>query len=335
MYESHTYETILGRMLNRIPDDLDKREGSVIFDALAPAAAELAGAYIELDRTLRLGFAGTSSGEFLDRKAAEQGLVRRQATKAIRGGSFNVPVAVGERFYKEGLYYAAKTSGTSATLECESPGAVGNAPGGTLQPVNHIEGLTAAVLGPVLVPGTDTESDSALYVRYREKVTRPATSGNAAQYKQWALEVPGVGDAKVFSLWNGPLTVKVVLLGPDQRAPSAQVVADAAAYIESQRPIGAVVTVVAAEEIPVHMTVDVTLSGGTQAQAKAGIEQEAGAYLKSLAFKDPIVRYVRLANVVLEAPGVQDYTGFLLNGGSANLTIPDGAVAVLGTVTVT
>jgi uncharacterized phage protein gp47/JayE len=335
LYEVQTYETILARMLSRVPDDLDKREGSIIYDALSPSAIELAKMYVELDTNLRLGFASTSSGEWLDRKVAEQGILRRQATKATRSATFNVPVAVGERFYKDGLYYVVKTAGVSATLECEASGAVGNGSGGTLQPVNYISGLTAATLGPVLVPGTDMETDISLYTRYREKVTRPATSGNAAQYKQWALEVTGVGDAKVFPLWNGPATVKVVLLGPDKRAPSAQVVSDAAAYIESQRPIGAVVTVAAASEIPIHMTVDVTLSSGTLTQAQAGITQEAEAYLKSLAFHDPIVRYVRLANVILEAPGVQDYTGFTLNGGTSNISIPDGSVAILGTVTVT
>ena len=42
MYEEMTFEAILERMLNRIPDSLDKREGSVIYDAIAPAALEIA-----------------------------------------------------------------------------------------------------------------------------------------------------------------------------------------------------------------------------------------------------------------------------------------------------
>ena len=43
MYESMTYEVILQRMLERVREkypDLDTREGSVIYDALAPAAVE-------------------------------------------------------------------------------------------------------------------------------------------------------------------------------------------------------------------------------------------------------------------------------------------------------
>ena len=38
MYEKMTYESILQKMLNMVSDDVDKREGSIIYDALAPAA---------------------------------------------------------------------------------------------------------------------------------------------------------------------------------------------------------------------------------------------------------------------------------------------------------
>ena len=36
-----TYEQILERMLSRVPNTFDKREGSVIFDAIAPSAYEI------------------------------------------------------------------------------------------------------------------------------------------------------------------------------------------------------------------------------------------------------------------------------------------------------
>ena len=52
-YEDITYEVILQRMLDRVPNNMDKREGSIIFDALAPAAVELQLMYIELDTILK------------------------------------------------------------------------------------------------------------------------------------------------------------------------------------------------------------------------------------------------------------------------------------------
>lgn len=38
MYENKTYENLLNGMLERVPDDIDKREGSIVYDALGPTA---------------------------------------------------------------------------------------------------------------------------------------------------------------------------------------------------------------------------------------------------------------------------------------------------------
>ncbi|MCY9219108.1 phage portal protein, partial [Bacillus haynesii] len=39
MFEDQTFDEIMERMLDRVPADIDKRENSVIWNALAPAAA--------------------------------------------------------------------------------------------------------------------------------------------------------------------------------------------------------------------------------------------------------------------------------------------------------
>ena len=67
MYEDMTYENILQGMLNRVPDDIDKREGSVIYDALAPAAYFLADQYFQLGNFVDLVLPDTALGEYLDR----------------------------------------------------------------------------------------------------------------------------------------------------------------------------------------------------------------------------------------------------------------------------
>ena len=48
LYENMTFENIMDRCLSRVAASIDKREGSVVYDAIAPAAAELAIMYIEL-----------------------------------------------------------------------------------------------------------------------------------------------------------------------------------------------------------------------------------------------------------------------------------------------
>lgn len=67
-----------------------------------------------------------------------------------------------------------------------------------------------------MVGGEDTEGDSSLLNRYYAKVRSPGTSGNRADYLIWALDIPGVGAAQVQPLWNGPGTVKVVIIGTDK-----------------------------------------------------------------------------------------------------------------------
>lgn len=74
MFEDQTFEDIMERMLNSISADIDTREGSVIYNALAPAAAELAKSYIWLDTVLELVFSDTAQGEFWTGALRKRGL---------------------------------------------------------------------------------------------------------------------------------------------------------------------------------------------------------------------------------------------------------------------
>lgn len=109
MYEDRTFEAILQEMLDLVPADIDKREGSIIYDALAPAAAKLAQMYAELATNINLFFAQTSSGEFLERRTGDYGVTRKPAAKAQRKGLFydsqNVAfdIPIGSRFSIEGV----------------------------------------------------------------------------------------------------------------------------------------------------------------------------------------------------------------------------------------
>ncbi|UNK17642.1 baseplate J/gp47 family protein [Paenibacillus sp. N3/727] len=352
MVEEQTYEVILERMLERIPDQIDKREGSIIFDALAPSAAELAQMYVELENSMNLKFAATASGEYLDRSIAWSGIVRKQATKAQLLGLFSgqnaVPmdVPLGSRFSLDPFNYKVikRVETGQYVLECESTGKEGNRRFGTLLPLDYINGLVKAELSELWVPGEDTELDEALYDRYREKISRPVTSANRNQYELWARENSGVGKAKAFPLWNGPGTVKVVLLNNDMRSPTVSVVEAVQKYVdptqdgmgEGAAPVGSVVTIVGATEVPINIDVKVTLLEGAGMDGIQGqLEEAVRKYLKDLAMVDPLVRYNRIANVVLDMPQVIDYEKLTVNGGEESILIEPEAVAVLGTVTVT
>lgn len=358
MYEDQTKAAILDRMLAASPADIDKRQGSVTYDLLSPAAIELTQAYTELDNVLAFGFADTTYGAYLDMRAKEYGLTRKPAVKATGSLTFIGPdgtaIERGTLASTGGdapVYFVttadATINGGSVTVaaEAQDAGAAGNVGVGTITTLlGDLVGIVTVTNVAYFEGGVDAESDASLLARYYERARRPATSGNANQYRQWALEVPGVSEAKVYPVWNGPGTVKVVLLDDEKTAPDPSIVDAVQTYIDPTQdgtgkgvaPIGAACTVAGAVEVPINVSVNVTLApGATVAEVKAQFETGVRAYLRSLAFADPLVRITRVANVILDIPPVIDYENLTLNGTTGNIAIADGEVAVLGSVVVT
>ncbi|RAK21150.1 putative phage protein gp47/JayE [Anoxybacillus vitaminiphilus] len=341
MFEHQTFEAILQRMLDQVPDDVDKQEGSIIYDALAPAAMELAQMYTELDVILRLAFGETSTGEYLKRRAADFGVYKKEATSAIRKGiftdenasPFNVPI--GSRFRLNDMVYVAteKIVDGQFRMRAETAGSVGNQEFGNLLPVEPIEGLGTAILSDVLIPGEDEESDDSLRKRFLQKVREPGTSGNANDYKRWATEVVGVGAAKVTPLWNGPGTIKVTIVNNDMQPAANELVAQVSEYIEQVRPIGATVTVVSATGKPIDVSATVVLASGYTLQDVQDVfAQQCRKYLQETAFSTTYVSYAKIGTLLLNTPGVIDYSELTLNGGTANVALQDDEVPVLGSV---
>jgi uncharacterized phage protein gp47/JayE len=348
VYETQTESLIKQRMLDEVPSDLDKREGSFIFDSLSPAAIEMALLYIELDKVIKLGFAQTTYGQYLDYRAGEHGLTRLAATKAT--GEVTISGANGTTVAKDSVFStgagvqfkttAALTIGetgqVTATIEAALAGNAGNVPAAAIVniPVS-IAGVTGATNASPTEGGTNTETDAALLERLLTKVREPATSGNVAHYKQWAREVNGVGDAKVFPIWNGAGTVKVVLIDSNKQPAGAGLVSEVTDYIEEVRPIGATVTVAAATGLDIDVSVTVTLAAGyVLGTVQTAFESALTEYLKSIAFKQDYVSTAQIGALILSTPGVTDYENLLVNGGgTSNIAVGNEEVAVKGTVT--
>lgn len=341
MYEKETYGVILGRLLARVPDSEDKREGSLIHDALAPAAAELAQAYSALDAVLRLGFGDTSSGSYLERRVSEAGLMRKPATAARSRGLFRnaagqpFEVPAGSRFSCEGLnFFAVRRLGPGEfELSCETAGAAGNRALGKLLPIDYMNGLAKAELTELLLAGEDEEEDEALRARYLQKVRQPSTSGNGSHYIQWATSVAGVGAAKVTELWNGPGTVKVSIVNSERHPAPSALVNQVAAYIETVRPVCASVNVVSAIGMPIHVKAAVVLAPGASLQkVQESFEARLSEHLGETVFASAYVSYAKLGTLLLGTEGVLDYTSLTVNDKTANVPLADNEVPIQGTV---
>lgn len=351
MYETRTYADLHAELLASISDDVDKREGEVAYDLTAPAAFSAESLYVELDSVLALGFADTAAGAWLERRTRELGIERKPSEQASGfvtlsyEGTINVPA--GERLVAQltdGPVYFTTQSG--ATLEgnsvdvevlAELGGIAGNVRQGAIasfaEGSNYFGSVGVINVAP-LSGGVDDEDDQSLLDRYYARVQRPATSGNEAHYEQWALEIAGIERARVYPTWAGGGTVKVVVLSTEGRAPTTAKVAEVLAHIDEERPVGATVTVVPAAEVEITVAADLTLAeGATIEDVQAGFVASFGELLGAQAFTQDIVRYSRIATLLLDQPGVIDYANLLVDGGTTNVTLTGDEVAIAGAVT--
>lgn len=329
-----TYEELLQAMLDRVPGNVDKREGSIIYDALAPCAYFLTQQNFQLENFIDLVFPDTAVGEYLDRAVAAFGVSRKPASAAVRKMTTTGTVPIGSRWGIESIVYVVTseiTAGNEYEAECETAGDIGNQYTGPLQPVSNVAGVSAELTG-IKIAGADKETDEALRERFLQKVRLPATSGNAYHYKLWALEVPGVGDARVFPLASGPGTVTVLIVDNDKNIDTSLESA-VSAYMETVRPIGAKVTIDSPSSTAVNVVVDVTLDGSkAREDVLQAFQVSLNAYLKGLVFNDYRVSYARIGSLLLATEGVQDYDNLKLNGTMANVIVGEKSIPIMGTV---
>lgn len=208
MYEV-TYREILERMLNRVSDKFDKREGSVIFDTHSPTALELEILYVELNRMIAEGYGDTASREYLILRCKERGIIPYPATYAVLKGTFTPATVdvIGKRFNLGSLNYIVteKIADGEYRVQCETPGTVGNQYFGQLIPIEYVEGLETATLTEVLIPGEDEEDTEDLRTRYFNSFDEKAFGGNVRDYIEKTNAIPGVGSTKVTRVWNGDI----------------------------------------------------------------------------------------------------------------------------------
>lgn len=345
MYEDQTENVIRTRMLNNSPSALSKAEGDSVWDSQSPVAIELAQGYIAIDKFIELAF--NPSGTYLDLRVADRGLSRKAATKATGvvtvSGAENSVIPAGTDFATPlGIYFLTNTAATISAagtvdiaITAEEAGAFGNVAAHAISVIPRgLTGVLSVDNTSATTGGTDIESDADLLARYKYAIQNPATSGNAAQYRQWAMEIDGVGDARVVPLWNGAGTVKVLLLDEANIPASATIIDAVATHIEAERPIGATVTVVAATGLSIDVTATLTLASGyTLAGVKTAIDAAIVAYLAGIAFKQSYVSYSSIAGIILDTPGVLEFTGLTVNTGTANISVGNTQVAIIGTTT--
>ncbi len=334
-------------MLNDVSDDYEKLPGSFVYDTTKASAVELEKVYEEISTVEAKQDIENLSGDELEQRVYERtGQRRHQATRTttpvIVKGQVGAPINIGDKVAAGSVYYSFveskvidSTGQATVLVECDIPGTIGNTPAHTITsfPVT-LQGLTSVTNLEDATNGYNAETDEALLNRYYEYLQAPATSGNKAHYRIWAKEVVGVGDAKVFPTWSGGGTVKVVIIDANKRAASEELITAVYNHIEESRPIGASVTVISATEKPIDVSANIVLANTfTIGQVQAAFEQSLIKQFADIAFKETYASYAKIGNLLLDTPGVGDYSDLLLNNGIANILLGDEEIPVLNTVT--
>lgn len=346
--QNNGFDDILDRMLAKIPNTLDKRQGSIIYDALAPAAAELAQCYIALDVYADQTYLLSASGDNLDNKVADYGITRIDATYSQRIGEFKdndgnfMDVPIGSRFSipnESGGYnyrVISKQSTGRFILQCETSGTVGNEYIGNLLPIDNINNLGSAILGEIYISGADAESDEKLRQRVIDKLNETPFGGNVADYKQFMNSQEGVGACLVLPVWNGGGTVKLVIIGNDYNIPTDARIDQLQTIVDplensgtgiGEAPIGHQVTVVAPKKYDVSIKAHVQIENSydlnsLQSDIQAKIAEYINEVQKQWQNGGIISIYIaRLISAIISVPGVTNVDNLTINGQDDNLTI--------------
>lgn len=363
MYESRTPEALKAQMLGEIDQSqgVTSMAGGFADGMIGPVAEVMSDVYISLDAVPDMLFVTEDSGEYIDRVGKQYyAIERRPGTPAYCDMAFTgapgLVIAQGTLFLTAGGLSFALLGGVTldgegkgqGRLRSEGEGTVYNVGAGSIDRMYvNLAGLES-FQNAQAEGGTDRESDNALLQRIRERVQRPATSGNGFEYRQWALAVPGVGNVKVVELQNGPGTVGLTLVDSNSLPAAEEICGAVEEHIAALRPIGAQVSVAAPEGVDISVAASVTLTQGTalaevQAQLEAGVrdyladviaQKYTPVYYAPADDKGYTLVYNRVLAILLGIRGVENFSALTVNGGSADIPLAAGQVPVLEEVSV-
>ena len=365
--KGYSYSDILSGMLDEVDNSLDKREGSLIYTALAPVAWYLEGLALALANIQNGSSVLTAEGTDLEYLVANRGLTRTAATYAVRQGTFNVAIPDGSEFrtvngadsvlFRSGDLISSSGGVYVYAMTCETAGEIGNAYSGTILPVTSIAGLQTAVLGTIITVGADAETTAAPY------------GGNITEYRQEILKVPGVGGVQVYPAesYNGGGTVLCSICSDDFTAVDNSLVSVVQDIIcppnDGQHtpsingygiaPVGAAVDIVSATNKTINISFTATfaanVSNGNVAYADeirdaigayiADVAESWGNALRSRAISYNVTIYAaRVIAAILSVPEVINVSNLTINGASGDLALTETSalqeIPVLGEVVI-
>ena len=331
---SNSYETIKQRILDSIVIDIDKREGSFTNNMISPVVEELAKAYINMEDILSLGFIDDSFDTYLDKRVSEFGVYRKEGIKAIGEikveGKDGATITNGTLIKANDLYFTVLNdielpNENILYVEANEAGYKYNLLANTeFELVEKNDKVTRLVNEVEFTNGVDVESDEDLRKRFVKVVNNPSTSGNKNHYEEWALEVNGVGRAIVYPLHAGNGTVKVMIVGNDNKPVSEEIIDNCKLHIEENMPIGCQLTVITPSLLNVSVKASIELKEGYILEdIQTDFKTSLNEYLKGVTTE---LTYSKVYGLLVNHSGVEDVTEFKINDSNVNISISEDKI---------
>ena len=347
--EQYDYEYFLNSALERVPEGIDTREGSIIYDAIAPASYQMAELVMQLKNILVETFVLTASGQYLDYRAEETGVHRIKATKAIVKARFKnesgnpFSLAIGSRFSSVGdnpIHYqviGAESEPGVYRMQSVVEGDIGNEYIGPLLPIDNFNGLGEALLIDVLIPAREKETDEELRKRVIDAKDVVTFGGNIADYTQLTSRIDGVGAVQVYPTWNGGGTVRLVILNNEHLAASETLIDTVQQIIDPTRdgsglgyaPIGHKVTVAKPVNKVIDVSFELTLNSGiVVSQVESKIKESVERYFSKVRKEwderndsgyDSWIFRSQITSAILSVNGVANVQNLKLNGAESDV----------------
>lgn len=324
-YTTPSFEDIRARIVRDVLNlDADAHVGadSDHFIRASATASAVEGVYDHQRWMTRQIVPDTADTEYLEMHAGLRGIVRKEATAAtgtvLLTGRAGAAVPVGTGFRDEaGVLYATTAAAVlgaltdnldegSAFVPCaaDQAGALPDLDGAPVTLLAAPAGVRGKG-GLTLSGGTDPESDASLLQRLLFYMRNPPGGGNAADYRRWAQEVPGVVEARVYPLRQGAGTVDIVVMG-ESGVPDASVVAACQEYIDEMRPVTARSTVYAPLPLAVNVRLRIKVGGdATLLALRSAVEETLASRFHALRPGDTLI-LSRLLAAVVGLSGVED-----------------------------
>lgn len=350
-------EEIQQRMMDALPDGIDDMPGGFPYDFTMPTAIEKSELIqFHLVRTLMLMFPQYAWGDWLDLHAAAAGIERRPAGYA--SGSVTVTgdpgtvIPDGAIFCTEAtdstqaLEYAADSMAIipesgSVTVEVTAveAGRESNTKKNTVVfALTSIKGLSTVNNPDDITGGTDVESDEDLLERIEEENFRDGATfiGNDSDYIRWAKEVVGVGDCIVVPTWNGPGTVKLIIVDSNGEPANARLIEAVYDHIVSPHDRSLRLLPTACAELTVEAAttkkISYTCTGlvyDDTTDIPTIVSQFKELVMKeySEAKVEGILVYNQVRPLITDIPGVSDFDTFLMNGAEENIPLSNDEYA--------